>query len=93
LEETPKAIRRINKLLKPGGMFISKTPCLADQSKLLRGFMGAVIYLLQKLGIAPHYVKFFSVNELEELITNENFRIIETGEYPPSHPRRFIVVR
>jgi len=86
LEDMPGAIRRINELLKPEGRFISKTPCLAEQSKLLRVF----VYILEKLGIAP-YVKFLKILELEEFITNEKFQIIETGVYPPSPPSRFIV--
>lgn len=78
LEDTPEAIRRINELLKPEGLFISKTVCLAEQSKLLR----VLIYIMEKLGFAP-YVKFLRILELEEFITNENFQIIETGVYPP----------
>ncbi len=88
LEDTPEAIRRINELLKPEGLFISKTVCLAEQSKLLR----VLIYIMEKLGFAP-YVKFLRILELEEFITNENFQIIETGVYPPSPPSRFIVAR
>lgn len=88
LEDTPEAIRRINELLKPEGQFISKTICLAEQSKLLR----VLIYIMEKLGFAP-YVKFLRILELEEFITNENFQIIETGVYPPSPPSRFIVAR
>lgn len=88
LEDTPEAIRRINELLKPEGLFISKTVCLAEQSKLLR----VLIYIMEKLGFAP-YVKFLRILELEEFITNENFQIIETGVYPPSPPSRFIVAK
>jgi len=86
LEDTPKAVRRINELLKPEGLFISKTVCMAEKSKLWR----VLLFIMQTLGLAP-YVKFLRILELEELITNENFKIIETGLYPPSPPSRFIV--
>jgi ubiquinone/menaquinone biosynthesis C-methylase UbiE len=88
LEETPAAMRRINRLLKPGGLFISKTICLAEQSRLLR----VVVYVMRKLGFAP-YVKFLKISELEDFITSENFQIIETGMFNPSSPSRFIVAR
>ncbi len=47
---------------------------------------------MQKLGVAP-YVGFLKILELEEFIANGDFRIIETGLYPPSPPSRFIVAR
>lgn len=90
LEDTPVAIRRLRELLKPGGLFISKTVCVAEHStlKLLR----LPMYIGEKLGFVP-YVKFLRIHALEEFITNENFQIIETGNYPPSPPSRFIVAK
>ena len=88
LEDTPEAIQRVNELLKPEGLFISKTVCLAGHSKLL----SVLIYIMEKLGFAP-YVKFLRTLELEEFVTNENFQIIETGVYPSSPPSRFIVAK
>lgn len=86
LEDTPAAIRRINALLKPDGLFVSKTVCLAEQTRLLR----VLVYVMQKLGMAP-YVGFLKIVELDEIVANGNFRIVETGLYPP--PSRFIVAR
>lgn len=88
LEDAPGAVRRIRALLKPEGLFISKTVCLAEQSRLWR----VVIYVMQKLGFAP-YVRFLRIHELEELIVKEGFRIVETGDYPVSPAGRFVVVR
>ena len=88
LEDTPEAIRRINELLKPDGLFISKTICMAELIKL----WSVLIYIMKMLGFAP-YVKFLRILELEEFITNENFQIIETGVYPPSPPSRFVVAK
>lgn len=88
LEDTSGSIARINELLKPGGVFISKTSCLGGQNRLLR----VLIYLMQKFGAAP-YVKCLKRDELDEFITNENFKIIETQEFPPSPPARFIVAK
>jgi 2-polyprenyl-3-methyl-5-hydroxy-6-metoxy-1,4-benzoquinol methylase len=88
LEDIPGAVRRINELLKPRGLFISKTVCLAEQTRL----WSALLAVMKPLGFAP-YVKCLKVAELEDMITSANFEIIETGFYPPSPPGRFVVAR
>lgn len=90
MEDTPAAVRKINELLKPDGLFISKTICAAEQIKLR--FLWGLLYVMEKFGLAP-YVNFLKIRALEELITNKNFEIIETGVYPPSPPSRFIVAK
>jgi ubiquinone/menaquinone biosynthesis C-methylase UbiE len=88
LEDIPGAVRRINELLKRGGLFISKTVCLAEQSRL----WSALLAVLKPLGFAP-YVKCLKVAELEGIITGADFEIIETGFHPTSPPSRFVVAR
>ena len=73
LEDTEKVMQRINELLKPGGIFISATACMGDKKTLLSIFL----FLLSKIGIVP-YIKKLKISELEDLITNENFQIVET---------------
>lgn len=68
-------VQRINQLLKPGGIFISATPCLGKntfRSTLIR----VPLFMLSKLGILPH-INFFSVTDLVASIKNEKFDIIE----------------
>jgi ubiquinone/menaquinone biosynthesis C-methylase UbiE len=88
LEDIPGAVHRVHELLKPGGSFISKTVCLAEQSRLWSPLVAA----MKALGFAP-YVDCLKVAELEGIITNADFEIVETGFYPPSPPSRFIVAR
>ena len=88
LEGIPGAVHRVAELLKPGGLFISKTVCLAEQNRLWNLLLG----VMKPLGFAPD-VKCLKVAELEEIITGAAFEIIETGFYPPSPPSRFIVAR
>jgi ubiquinone/menaquinone biosynthesis C-methylase UbiE len=88
LEDIPGAVRRISQLLKPGGLFISKTVCLAEQSRL----WSLVLAVMKALGLAP-YVRCLKLAELEDIVTGAGFEIIETGLYPPSPPSRFIVAR
>jgi 2-polyprenyl-3-methyl-5-hydroxy-6-metoxy-1,4-benzoquinol methylase len=88
LEDIPGAARRVNDLLKSGGLFISKTVCLAEQSRLWR----VVVTVMRFLGLAPH-VQCLKVTELEAIITGAGFVIIETGFYPRSPPSLYIVAR
>jgi ubiquinone/menaquinone biosynthesis C-methylase UbiE len=88
LEDIPAAIQRIHALLKPGGVFVSKTVCLAEQSRLWR----LALIPVSALGLIPT-VRCLRVAELEEIITRAGFEIAETGLYPPSPPSRFIVAR
>ena len=88
LEDPAAGLRRVRELLKPGGVFISKTVCLGEMSRVWR----PVIYLMRKVGLAPD-VRFLSIPEVESLIAGEGFRIVETGTYPASPPARFVVAR
>jgi len=59
LPDRTAALAKIHRLLKPGGIFISSTVCLADRMWFLR----PVIPLLQWVGKAP-YVSFLGADEL-----------------------------
>jgi 2-polyprenyl-3-methyl-5-hydroxy-6-metoxy-1,4-benzoquinol methylase len=88
LEDIPNIIQRINKLLKPGGLLISTTACMGEKKAFLSFFM----LLLSKLGIIP-YLNFLKTSELEALIANRNFQIIETDHLPHSPSNYFIVAK
>ena len=88
LEDIPGAVHRVHELLKPSGLFISKTVCLGDKSRL----WSLLLAVMKPLGFAP-YVKCLKVAELEDIITSTDFEIVETGFYPASPPRHFIVAR
>ena len=75
-------------LVRPGGLFISKTPCLTGRYSLLKPVIGA----MRLLGKAPK-VHFLSPARLEQAITRAGFEIIETGDFPKSPPSHFIVAR
>ena len=91
LEGPREAIRRINGLLKPGGLFISKTVCRPGAGAPFKyRFLRVILPLMQLIGKAP-YVNFMKVQELEDMIASEGFKLIETGTYPP--PSRYIVAR
>ncbi len=76
--------------LKPGGLFISKTPCLSEMNPLLR----LAVPVARLVGKAPH-VAFFSAFALERAIENAGFTIIERARHGSGRkdPRIFIVAR
>jgi 2-polyprenyl-3-methyl-5-hydroxy-6-metoxy-1,4-benzoquinol methylase len=93
LVETPAQVMdRVNQLLKPGGIFISATPCLGEKV-FVSILMNLPIFLLSKIRILPP-INFFSASNLAESITNASFQIIE-NENLSIHPLTecFIVAR
>ncbi|MES0879775.1 class I SAM-dependent methyltransferase [Roseibium sp. SCP14] len=88
LVENPEdLLERVRGLLKPGGLYISKTVCLKDKAWIF----GPMIKIMQLFGKAP-FVSMLSFQSLEDMISKAGFEIIETGTYP--EPRsRFVVAR
>ena len=66
-----KIMQRIYELLRPGGYFVSLTPCLREKA-----ILSALIFLGKKAGILPN-ITCFTIKELEKLITKDNFQLIE----------------
>jgi ubiquinone/menaquinone biosynthesis C-methylase UbiE len=71
VKEREAALKGVHRLLKPGGLFISKTPCLAEMNPLIR----IAVPLMQLVGKAP-YVGFFDRTGLEREIAAAGFDII-----------------
>jgi ubiquinone/menaquinone biosynthesis C-methylase UbiE len=85
------ALAAVRRLLKPGGVFVSKTPCLKEMNPLIRLF----VPLAQAIGQAP-YVAFLSAEEVERDIAAAGFEIVERGRHGArrkQEPRIFIVAR
>ena len=87
VDETEATASRVRDLLKPGGYFISKTPCLGH-----KWYLRPLIAAMRLVGKAP-FVRSFKTSELENLVTDAGFEIVETGHYPPKLPSLFIVAR
>lgn len=91
IEDTQEAMRRISLLLKPGGLFVSKTVCRPGKGTPFKfRLMLMILPLMQLLKKAP-FVKFMEIAELEGHIADAGFKIIETSNSPP--PSRFIVAK
>ncbi|WP_438711046.1 class I SAM-dependent methyltransferase [Aquimarina muelleri] len=87
LEDMPKAINRIHELLKPGGLFISVTPCLGKRS-----LTGISLSFFSKIGLIPS-LKTYNISELEGSITNMDFKIIESECLQKRGQQYFIVAK
>ncbi len=85
----PEAVMgRVRGLLKPGGLFISKTACLQGIFRV----MALPVGVMRLFGKAPK-VSFFSNRWLEAAVQRQGFDILESGDFPKSPPRRYIVAR
>ncbi|MCX9009805.1 MAG: methyltransferase domain-containing protein [Candidatus Methanoperedens sp.] len=87
LEDTPKVMKRMNELLKPGGLIISTTPCMGEKT-----FLSILLSLVSKIGLIPN-IRSFKISELEDSIANGNFEIVETECLHQSSPEYFIVAK
>lgn len=83
-------LRGIHRLLKPGGLFISKTPCLKEMNPLIR----IAVPVMQVIGKAP-YVASLSVEELEREMAAAGFEVIERAYHASrgKDARPFLVAR
>jgi ubiquinone/menaquinone biosynthesis C-methylase UbiE len=83
-------LKGVARLLKPGGLFITKTPCLKEMNVAIR----LAVPLMQVFGQAP-YVAFFSAEELEQEIVANGFDIVERARHGSrgKDVRPFLVTR
>ncbi|MDZ4777114.1 MAG: class I SAM-dependent methyltransferase [Alphaproteobacteria bacterium] len=84
------ALKGVHRLLKSGGLFISKTPCLKEMNPLIR----VAVPVMQAFGKAP-YVAFFTAQELEREIEATGFEIVERAHHASrgKDSRPFLVAR
>lgn len=78
------------RVLKPGGLFISKTPCLSEMNPFIR----IAVPVARWLGKAP-CVSFFDAAILETEIAHAGFTIIERARHGSGRkdPRIFLVAQ
>ncbi len=70
LGDREAVIRKVHKMLKPGGVFVTSTACLGDTMK----FFKFIAPLGKFFGLMP-LVKVFSAKELADSLTNAGFEI------------------
>jgi 2-polyprenyl-3-methyl-5-hydroxy-6-metoxy-1,4-benzoquinol methylase len=85
--DLPATLSEAHRMLKPGGLLITKTPCLGGNRWVA---LWPVVGALRLVGKAPP-LRFVSPARLEAAIAAAGFVIEERGDYPP--PSRFVVAR
>ena len=87
LDDRGAALAKVHRLLKPGGLFISSTPCLADSL----WFLKPLLAVGSRLGLVPQ-VQFFSRDNFQRELAGAGFDI-EYQWQPGSRQGVFIVAR
>ncbi|MEM8537228.1 MAG: class I SAM-dependent methyltransferase, partial [Pseudomonadota bacterium] len=91
--DATETVARITDLLRPGGVFISKTPSLKEPGLGWKFWlMKQAIPVMQRMGKAP-YVRFYDFASIEQEMHSAGLRIIETGNYPVRPPNHFVVAQ
>jgi 2-polyprenyl-3-methyl-5-hydroxy-6-metoxy-1,4-benzoquinol methylase len=92
LEDAPKALRRIEELLKPEGLLISVTPCLGEKGTLpVRGVM-LLVRLADRLRLIPHVWRC-KVGELQESMDAAGLTTLQIEELVHSTSEYFVVAK
>lgn len=87
LPDLPRALREIADRMAPGGLFISKTPCISPLSPLR-----PLIAAMQLVGKAPP-VTYFRPGTLRARLEAAGFEVIEATRVHPTDKRPFLVAR
>jgi len=93
LEENQKVIQRIHELLKQGGFFISTTACMKDKMNIKTRIEVILYIFMKRLGIFPLHLNMFKSSDVNKIIEEQNFKIIETEKIIDGIPAIFIVAR
>jgi len=88
IEDLPAYLSNAHSLMKPGGVFISKSGCLGRIALHWRTMIG----VMRLVGKAP-FVRFLSSEMLEDAIRDAGFEIIESDDHPARSINHFIVAR
>lgn len=84
----PEAVmKRVHELLKPGGLFISTTPCMRQV-----WYLNLILQFAVKIGLVPK-VKAFKHPEIEKMIAGGSFQIMESVSAYRGKPIWFVAAR
>lgn len=93
LNDCDRVIRRINDLLKPGGLFISSTACLKDKMAFKNSLEFNAYLLIKKLGVFPLHLNMFNSEDVGKIITNQGFQIVKAETIFHGITISFIIAR
>ena len=90
----PEAVmQRIRELLKPEGLIIAVTPTLRDKLSFWVGLQIKLVQVLCSLGIIPIPIRRLKSTDLDDLVENAGFQIIDSEEIYAGASSYFVVGR
>jgi ubiquinone/menaquinone biosynthesis C-methylase UbiE len=94
VRDVPAALARVRRLLRPDGLFVSKTPCLGDAPALMRLAVRVLVPVAQRIGKAP-YVAMLTGDALKREIAGAGFALVEEARHASKGRdiRLFLVAR
>ena len=90
VRDLPATLAHIHQMLRPDGLFVSKTACLAEMTRAIR----LILPLMRLVGRAPH-VAIFDTQGLQQALRRAGFQI-DAVEHHASHgrdTRPFVIAR
>jgi ubiquinone/menaquinone biosynthesis C-methylase UbiE len=94
VRDLPASLAAIGRALRPGGIFVSKTPCLGDAPVLMRLAIRLAVPVAQWIGKAP-YVAMLTGEALKLEALNAGFTLLEEAKHGTKRSdfRPFLVAR
>ena len=86
-------LQRTVELLKPGGLFISVTPCLGGKKSALVSLQILLVRALLKVGVIPVPIRQLKSADLDNLMDDERLQFIETEEIFKGASSYFMVAK
>lgn len=94
VDDLPAALREIHARVKPGGLFISKTPCLGSIGPLMRMALPLLlVFMRARYRTEPPSPEFFTADDLERTVRDAGFEIVEAAAIPEGKASHFVVAR
>jgi ubiquinone/menaquinone biosynthesis C-methylase UbiE len=87
-EDIDEVFRRIHRLLKPGGLFVSETACMADKDVIT----GKVVRIAGKLGFLP-LINLLSTQQLEQALSLAGFSVIDKTKFSESNEEYTLIAK
>lgn len=88
IEDIDGFIRRIHGLLKPNGLFILETACLAEKSKMA----GKLLRVAGKLGFLP-LINLLTTRQIEQALEQGGFRIVDKTRFSAANDEYTLIAR
>jgi len=86
-------VQRTVELLKPGGLFISVTPCLGGKKSALVSLQILLVRALLKVGVIPVPIRQLKSADLDDLMDEERLQVIESEEIFKGASSYFMVAK